>query len=228
MASTYSLVLLFLVLFFQSSVISAQHYTQYSYREPCRRSDFLPSAKNDTKTTVVEVEKIAKALRESGYEAMPMVLENHLRSISPYYCESDDFLFFVDRRSNKLTIHGDGAVTLFVPRDEAVRLEEWVDLEYQIVASKVDEEAFESASLFEGSKLVSCSARKQRLVVDRVFGNGTVCINNVKINKWNIYNDGRVIVHGTEDFFNHFLGMYNNSFAWCIRKIVIFFYILEK
>ena len=209
MASTYSLLLLFFLLFYQTVIIiSAQHYS-HTYCSPCQSccSDLYGSTRNDTSITVVEVEKIAKALRDSGYEAMPMVLEKHLRSISPYCGE--DFSFFVDRR-NRLTIYGDHAVTLFVPPDEAVRFEDWVDLEYQIVMSKVDEEAFESASLSEGSKLVSCSASKQRLVVDRVFGNGTVSINKVKINKWNIYNDGHVIVHGTEDFFNHFLGNYSS------------------
>ena len=37
--------------------------------------------------------------------------------------------------------------------------------------------------------------------MDQVFDNGTVLINNVKITKWNIYDDGHVIVHGIKDFF---------------------------
>ena len=74
------------------------------------------------------------------------------------------------------------------------------------MVSQVDKEAIESGYLYKGSKLMSCSPVKQRLVVDQVFDNGTVSINRVKIKHWNIYNDGHVIVHGTEDFFNHFLG----------------------
>ncbi|PON99295.1 FAS1 domain containing protein [Trema orientale] len=135
---------------------------------------------------------------------MAKILERNLNSDIHPYC--GDFLFFVDRR-NRFTIYGNNTVTLFVPPDEAIRFEKWIDLRYQIVMAKVDVEAFESAgSLSKGSKLESSTQSKQRLVVDQVFDNGTVSINNVKITKWNIYNDGHVIVHGTEDFFNHFQG----------------------
>ena len=132
---------------------------------------------------------------------MATILEKNLQSVQTY---SDEFLFFVDSQ-NRFTIYCNNTITLFVPPDKAIGFKEWNHLDYQIVMSKVDKEAFESGSLSKGSTLVPASV-KQKLIVDEVGDDGTVLINRVKINHWNIYNDGHVIVHGTEDFFNHFWG----------------------
>ena len=176
----------------------------YTHRSPCSSCclDSHGSPKNTTTIRVVEVDKITKALRDSGYKLMAKILERNLRSVQPY---CDEFLFFVDRH-NRFTIYGNNTVTLFVPPDDSIQFRHWIDLDYQIMVSQVDKEAIESGYLYKGSKLMSCSPVKQRLVVDQVFDNGTVSINRVKIKHWNIYNDGHVIVHGTEGFFNHFLG----------------------
>uniref|UniRef100_A0A803PLJ0 Uncharacterized protein n=1 Tax=Cannabis sativa TaxID=3483 RepID=A0A803PLJ0_CANSA len=148
---------------------------------------------------VVQVEKITKALREfGGYDFMATILERNLQSVQTY---CDEFLFFVDRQ-NRFTIYGNNTITLFVPPDEAIRFKEWNSFDYQIVMSKVDREAFELGHLSKGSTLVPASV-KQKLIVDEVRDDGTVLINRVELNHWNIYNDGHVIVHGTENFFNH-------------------------
>ena len=99
---------------------------------------------------------------------MAMILERNLRSTAfPFCCR--DFAFFVDRR-NRMTFFGasDAAVTVFVPCDECVRFEEWADLGYQVAMARVDEE------VSEGSMFDTVGFWKRRLVVDRVFENGTV------------------------------------------------------
>ncbi|KAM6579708.1 hypothetical protein CsatA_003482 [Cannabis sativa] len=155
------------------------------------------SPKHNSTITVVQVEKITKALREfGGYDFMATILERNLQSVQTY---CDEFLFFVDRQ-NRFTIYGNNAITLFVPPDKAIGFKEWNNFDYQIVMSKVDKE-----TLSKGATLVPASV-KQNLIVDEVCDDGTVIINRVKVNHWNIYNDGHVIVHGTEKFFNHHWG----------------------
>ena len=56
--------------------------------------------------------------------------------------------------------------------------------------------------------IYSISLFKPRLLVDKVFADGIVMINGVNVTKWNIYNDGRIIVHGTQDFFDENYGKY--------------------
>ncbi|XP_030502768.2 uncharacterized protein LOC115717939 [Cannabis sativa] len=166
------------------------------------------SPKHNSTITVVQVEKITKALREfGGYDFMATILERNLQSVQTY---CDEFLFFVDRQ-NRFTIYGNNTITLFVPPDEAIRFKEWNSFDYQIVMSKVDREAFELGHLSKGSTLVPASV-KQKLIVDEVRDDGTVLINRVEINHWNIYNDGHVMVHGTENFFNHLWGENKNLF----------------
>ena len=156
--------------------------------------------------TVVGFHRIAKALRASSsgsYEIITSILENDLKRTVQPYC--DDFLFFIDRQ-NRFTIysHDNATVTLFVPRDEAVRFEPWICLDSQIVVTKVDKKAFETASLSKGSRLAACSYYVTDILkVTDVSVNGSVTISGAKITEWDIYNDGHVIVHGTDDFFQH-------------------------
>lgn len=135
-----------------------------------------------------------------------MILENSLRSVMSPYCNK--FLFFVDSK-NRFTLYGENStVTIFIPPDEKMRFDDWIDLEYQILTERIDQEAFSSGALSEGSMIYSISLFKPRLLVDKVFADGIVMINGVNVTKWNIYNDGRIIVHGTQDFFDENYGKY--------------------
>ncbi|KAM6579719.1 hypothetical protein CsatA_003493 [Cannabis sativa] len=212
MAPKYSYSILFILLLLQISQSfsneSLCNYYEYRHSNNLCRScylDWYKTTKN-TNIVIVEVANIVKALENTGYQIMSTILDKNLNPdiINPY-CH-DDFMFFMDGE-NRFIIYGENnTITLFVPPNKAVRFEKWIDLKYQIVMGKFDKEAFESGSLSKGSTLESSTRSKEKLLVTQVFDNGTVSINNVKITKWNIYNDGHVIVHGTEDFFNHFQG----------------------
>ncbi|KAM6579714.1 hypothetical protein CsatA_003488 [Cannabis sativa] len=135
---------------------------------------------------------------------MTTILENNLKKDIIPYC--GDFLFLIDKH-NRFTIYsryGNSTVTLFVPLDEAVRFEPWINLENQIVTTKVDRKAFETGSLSKGSTLVTCSGIDAEVTEASV--NGSVTISGAKIIEWDIYNDGHVIVHGTSDFFQQMKG----------------------
>ena len=121
-------------------------------------------------------------------------------------------MFFVDSENN-LTIFDTNdeandkkaVVTLFVPGDEAIRFGEGIRLGNQIAMATVDRAAFESGELSKGSELaVSNRYAKSKLVVSDVWdddGGLRVSIHGVNVTQWDIYNDGHVIVHGTDDFF---------------------------
>ena len=226
----YCLLFLLLLLgLFQAQSARDPESIQYKYfpfdyyKDGCDDLYFKSSA-----VTVVPFHRIAKALKASGYRLMPTILATNLRRLVPYCGE--DLLFFVDRR-NRLTIYSGAnnnateaaAITLFVPRDEAMRVEEWISLDSQIVAARVEEGDFDtrssSPSFYSGPGLKVCDRAKycnryyrfDRLIPvenpsnSRVV-NGSVYIGGARVTKWNIYNDGHVIVHGTDDFFNHHIG----------------------
>ena len=96
-------------------------------------------------------------------------------------------------------IFNNNTITIFAPPDEAFRLEGWIVLDYQFVTSKVDKTAFERGSISKDSMLLTCDLIVSQ-VPDRKGAYGS--INNVIITRWDIYNDGHILVHGVEDFFN--------------------------
>ncbi|KAI5675678.1 hypothetical protein M9H77_06628 [Catharanthus roseus] len=98
-------------------------------------------------------------------------------------------------------------ITLFCPEDNAFRSLNYGSpplklLQYHAVPSNISRDFLENSSssprglkiktLFEGHSLVKTTIAKV----------GIVSINNVKIIDWDIYNDGNVIVHGIESFFD--------------------------
>ena len=160
---------------------------------------FQPS---DTNVTV-DLNEIAKAVWDAaggGYKIMSLILQNHLSSVVPYgrhYVRNSRNFISRDYDRSIVTVYNNNTITIFVPPDESFTDDaDWKMLEYQFVTAKVDKEAFDSASIRTGSELLTCDLDCNVLV------NGYGSINNVKITHWNIFNNGHIIVHGVQDFFN--------------------------
>ena len=115
------------------------------------------------------------------------------------------------------------ALLLFVPPDEAVRFGEGISIGNQVAMARVDKAGFESGELSKGSEFAVWDRYTQsKLVVSEVVRGGDdgglmVSINGVNVTEWDIYNDGHVIVHRTDDFFT--LGM---QLIHIINKLAIF------
>ncbi|XVE71709.1 hypothetical protein DITRI_Ditri10aG0173600 [Diplodiscus trichospermus] len=134
---------------------------------------------------------------------MSLILQNHLSSVVPYgrncFPRSDrcGYREYYDR--NIVTVFNNNTINIFVPPDDSfIDDAYWKRLEYQFVTAKVDKEAFDSGSIGIGSELLTCDVDGKNVIV-----NGFGSINNVTITDWNIYNDGHIIVHGVQDFFNY-------------------------
>lgn len=154
--------------------------------------EFFPS---DDEVTVI-INNITKALWDAGYKIMSLILEKRLISVTPYNWYQRD----------RITIYNNNTITIFAPPDEeAAGIENYEFLGYQIAKSKIDKEAFDSGRLFEGSEIltldINSDVKVSTLKVTEPKS-GCPSINGVKITKWNIYNDGSVVVHGVEDFFH--------------------------
>lgn len=163
-----------------------------------------------TRVTVIGFDKIEKAVIESGRKFMAVMLRSHVSKTRSMCTKS--FAFFVDHK-NRFVFYddmesNDTAVTLFVPNDESLRIEEGITLNAQIVSSRIDKRAFQTGSLGPGSTLLAHNGLDGPKV-ESVSENGTsVVISGAKITNWGIYDDGRILVHGTDDFFNHYKGTY--------------------
>ncbi|CAK7338118.1 unnamed protein product [Dovyalis caffra] len=150
----------------------------------------------------VDVKNITKSLWDAGYKIASLVLENQLVKIVPF--GSGGRFIYDPNDTDTVKIFNNNTVTIFAPPDEAFRFESWIILDYQFVTSKVDKEAFDTGSISEGSKLLTCDLHYDLTVSevpDTVTG-AYPCINNVTITQWDIYNDGHILVHGVENFFN--------------------------
>ncbi|KAK9098017.1 hypothetical protein Syun_025062 [Stephania yunnanensis] len=99
-------------------------------------------------------------------------------------------------------------LTIFCPTDEAflaAGLEEYIHrpslelLQYHIALTKVDREDLETLIPF-GSKLDTL--RHHHPLVVTTLGHANASINNVPIEAWNLYNDGKIVVHGVHSFFD--------------------------
>ncbi|KAK9100028.1 hypothetical protein Scep_023458 [Stephania cephalantha] len=99
-------------------------------------------------------------------------------------------------------------LTIFCPTDEAflaAGLEEYIHrpslelLQYHIALTKVDREDLETLIPF-GSKLDTL--RHDHPLVVTTVGHANASINNVPIEAWNLYNNGKIVVHGVHSFFD--------------------------
>ncbi|EEF44375.1 conserved hypothetical protein [Ricinus communis] len=108
---------------------------------------------------VQNVEKIARAPWNAGYKTMGMIIEFELRQLIPYggRIESRG-----DGRS-MLLLYNNNTITVFAPPDTAIRRDDWIKLEYQVVTSKVDKQSFDSGSLSNGSVLLTSHCDGDRL-----------------------------------------------------------------
>ncbi|KAK6273074.1 hypothetical protein POUND7_010157 [Theobroma cacao] len=191
MASKYTLAFLLAVLFVQTLPTFQSLGIPTEPREELI-SMFKPSEIN----AIIEVDGIIDAVWDAGFKIMSLILQNHLHTVVPFggtYPAGCRLCYATD----SVIIYNNNTITIFVPVDESFSdYENWKVLEYQFVIAKVDKEAFNSGSVQRGSELLTCHSYRNVLVT------GYGSINNVNITHWNIYNDGHIIVHGVQNFFN--------------------------
>ncbi|KAF5178553.1 hypothetical protein FRX31_031858 [Thalictrum thalictroides] len=134
---------------------------------------------------------IVKSVSDAGYKAMSLTLELTLPTLISSALADN----------NSIT-----AITIFCPPDEAFRsLEHFRQppltlLKYHIAPVKLERKDLEPVlplgikinTLLHGHPIVETTSS--------ITGNPS--INGVEIKQWNIYNDGHVIVHGVENFFD--------------------------
>ena len=95
------------------------------------------------------------------------------------------------------------AITVFCPTDEGFISQNHIGipttlLKYHVIPFKVDKKTLQSSPL--GSTFPTLLANAPPLV--RTRHNNKTSINDVKIMNWEIYNDGKLIVHGVDAYFN--------------------------
>ncbi|KAF9618722.1 hypothetical protein IFM89_002417 [Coptis chinensis] len=135
---------------------------------------------------VLQVQKIVKALSDADYNAMSLTLTTTLPTL-------------INSKKNACVI------TIFSPPDKAFFSLKYPQppltlLEYHVAPMELDRDILKS-SFGLGSK-IDTLFHGHPLVVSTLPDAESDSINNVKITQWNIYNDGHVIVHGVDDFFD--------------------------
>ena len=138
---------------------------------------------------VFNIEAISNALSDKGYLSMALSLQLALKSNLIPSEVSDD----------------NTRVTIFCPPNKAFSELKYPQppltlLQYQISPSELNREALES-SLGPDAK-VHTFLSGHSLVITTEPGSRETSINEVKITEWDVYNDGSVIVHAVEDFFD--------------------------
>ncbi|KAF7153150.1 hypothetical protein RHSIM_Rhsim01G0019500 [Rhododendron simsii] len=137
----------------------------------------------------LEIGKISSSLSDKGYIAMSIILQGTLSSL----------LLPFENTLNTTTF------TIFCPPDKAFFTPKypqppWTLIQYHIVPSNLDRESLESSLRFESK--IDTLLPGHPLVVTTAPHSGRASINDVKVTEWDMYNDGHVIVHGVEDFFD--------------------------
>ena len=128
---------------------------------------------------------VSSTLSEKGYHAMSLTFDDT----------------FLDTMQIDLT--GNSSLTLLCPPDHAFLSSKLYPqppltlFQYHLLPFKLSRDEFVSLPL--GSK-VETLLRGHPLVVTTLPGNEYVSLNEVRVTEWNVYNDGRLIIHGVEDF----------------------------
>ncbi|CAL8997114.1 unnamed protein product [Prunus brigantina] len=138
--------------------------------------------------------KPSAVLSDKGYHAMSLTLDMILESVIMPAIQSVN--------------HTNTTFTLFCPRDQAFFNSKYPQppltlLKYHVVPFKFDRDTIE-AFVGHGSN-VRTLLPNHPLVVTSLptrTGGSYASINRVKITEWDVYNNGRLIVHGVEDFFD--------------------------
>ncbi|KAH7861872.1 hypothetical protein Vadar_032021 [Vaccinium darrowii] len=133
----------------------------------------------------LEIDKISTALSDKGYVAMSIILQSTLSSL--------------------LSSENTTTFTVFCPPDKAFFTPKYPQppltlIKYHIVPTNLDRESLESSLPYESK--IDTLLHGHPLVVTTSPLRRHASINDVKVTEWDIYNDGRVIVHGVEDFFD--------------------------
>ncbi|GMP84184.1 hypothetical protein CsSME_00037806 [Camellia sinensis var. sinensis] len=96
--------------------------------------------------------------------------------------------------------------TIFCPLDKAFSSSQYPQppftlLQYHIALLRLDREALQSSLPYK-SKVDTLLPHHPLVVTTSPHHSDHTSINGVKVTDWDIYNDGHVIVHGVEDFFD--------------------------
>ncbi|KAF7152482.1 hypothetical protein RHSIM_Rhsim01G0018300 [Rhododendron simsii] len=137
----------------------------------------------------LEMGKISGALSDKGCIAMSIILEGTLSSL----------LLPFENTLNTTTF------TIFCPPDKAFFTPKYPQppltlIQYHIVPSNLDRESRESSLEYESK--IDTLLHGHPLVVTTAPHSGHASINGIKVMEWDLYNDGSVIVHVVEDFFD--------------------------
>ena len=212
----YLFYFLLLILFNQVVSTSQFHLPDYVPHGP-REPHYLPfKPKKNSTLHIIDLKNMSKTLWDSDYKIMSLLLKRELPYLIPYGSDIEPPWFKrrppvfdplgnnePKKKEKTLKLYDNNIITVFTPPDEAFGFELWKSFEYQIVVSKFDREAIKSGSIFKGLKLPTCDYAAEDVLITGIEEDGRiVSINNVRITKWNIYNDGHLIIHGVEDFFD--------------------------
>ncbi|KAM2629316.1 hypothetical protein TB1_028323 [Malus domestica] len=133
---------------------------------------------------MINVGLVSAVLADKGYYAMSLTLDMVLDAINP-----------------------NATLTLFCPQDKAFFDSKYPQppltlLKYHAVPFKMDKDSME-ASFRHGSKVDTLLPGHPLVVTSLTAGtHGYASLNLVKVTEWDLYNNGRLIVHGVEDLFD--------------------------
>ncbi|KAL3331734.1 hypothetical protein AABB24_032376, partial [Solanum stoloniferum] len=147
------------------------------------------SSYNPTNINIINPKNnLPNTLLKKGYVSMSIILENTLNNFISSSPNTTNFTIFCPTEKAFLKIF---------PKyqDPPNRL-----IQYHIVPLGLNKNVLETF-FHRGSKLKTLLL-DHSIVVTKLPRSEKVSINNVDIAEWDVYNDGRVIVHGIEEFFD--------------------------
>ncbi|KAH7546827.1 hypothetical protein FEM48_Zijuj01G0242300 [Ziziphus jujuba var. spinosa] len=115
------------------------------------------------------------------------------------------FDVFFKTQSDSEWLTGNSTLTVFCPPDHAFFSSKYPQppltlLQYHVVPLKLDIEALKSIP--HGSKMDTLLLGHPLVVTTLPIGGEYPSLNGVKVTEWNVYEDGGLIVHGVENFFD--------------------------
>ncbi|KAF2307457.1 hypothetical protein GH714_028811 [Hevea brasiliensis] len=121
---------------------------------------FFNPSKSDPPKVMISIDKISKALCEAGYKNMSSIIEKQLTSIVP----------FNEHERDRIILYKNNSITIFAPPDEALGMENSMDLRYQVAISKVQKEDFDTSDGYDVRTLYNYGRSLMiRLVPERVI-----------------------------------------------------------
>ena len=160
-------------------------------------SHLLPSVLSSPQP--LHINTLSNALSQKGYVAMSLTLDLTLRTLLSSLPSSSS-----SSSSNTTTT----TFTIFCPLDKAFYSSKYPQppltlLQYHISPLKLERQTLQSSSSYPVGSKIDTLLPGHPLVVSTLHKRTReVSINDVKITDWEIYNDGRIILHGVENFFD--------------------------